>query len=823
MFALAHEFKWVNDWAHEISPGAKMDPTLASKALEQIADYIDTAENPDRSVVASGIASVASGLDPKNRVAIDLLIHSLKKAIGKGAEKAAETIFGTKVERDQQRILNSLEKRDKILPKLSGALERMRAGEYALEDLFERNRDALDLVRLAFPVENVDSRTDISGVLRQVFSKPRNKVYPITFRVVDELMNGLNYRSQERRKNHEFLRKFMTDLERTADFYVRSFDNAIDRSHDSADIEGAEEIRDEQRDSPGPLRDELTPGTRPDMVLPSYDRDEFPDPTGRSEAAVGTREEKEVARNEPREERTESSRSERRTGPLRDDLPLNAPSPEASVDRSESDVDELDESEARAEIPGTRGRRETRPETLRPDLDETARPVMTPPTSRSDSSDVAAPPESGEVPGTAGGASLEEEGTPTGGESSDDESQKDYVRQTALDIINEYVSKYITNSITQIDSYISGLESALKKDLGDLVLYVGYDEDKQKMEVFVKPGFNFSWSLFSKGDKYISRIDRVRLTDRRGKLLQDDEYGFFKEFNEKAVVKAWDDFYGSGMTDAAGNKLTQTLSSLGFDQVKIFKNEILASMGVQDIILPRTEDIKRLGQLFNVKGDAQEGGKITLKHVALGEILGNKPVLKIRGAIEILPPDESDQGDSGEDDTTSKGSSTPRIRPEAPAAGFTPGGAPSDIADSARDTGPDADSASGESGGQDGPVVLTLTSSGNGFKRGRKWTFKGKKGEPVVVKIGRKEGNDLLIQNDKISKNHAQISIENGMIRLQDLGSTNGTGLNGTQVGNDPVAVADGATIQLPSDIKFKVKITRESASEGEPSSGESA
>jgi len=43
------------------------------------------------------------------------------------------------------------------------------------------------------------------------------------------------------------------------------------------------------------------------------------------------------------------------------------------------------------------------------------------------------------------------------------------------------------------------------------------------------------------------------------------------------------------------------------------------------------------------------------------------------------------------------------------------------------------------------------------------------------------------------------------------------------KVGEDPVAVADGDVIQFPSDIKFKVQITRDFASGEEPSSGGSA
>jgi NADPH-dependent 2,4-dienoyl-CoA reductase/sulfur reductase-like enzyme len=51
-----------------------------------------------------------------------------------------------------------------------------------------------------------------------------------------------------------------------------------------------------------------------------------------------------------------------------------------------------------------------------------------------------------------------------------------------------------------------------------------------------------------------------------------------------------------------------------------------------------------------------------------------------------------------------------------------------------------------------------------------------------VITIGRQEGVDLSFQHSSISRRHAEISYANGQYVLRDLGSTNGTFLNGKRV-----------------------------------------
>ena len=64
------------------------------------------------------------------------------------------------------------------------------------------------------------------------------------------------------------------------------------------------------------------------------------------------------------------------------------------------------------------------------------------------------------------------------------------------------------------------------------------------------------------------------------------------------------------------------------------------------------------------------------------------------------------------------------------------------------------------------------------------------------VTIGRSEGNDIVIDDHSISSNHAEIEVDaDGNHQLTDLGSTNGTQVNGERV--ETAALADGDNVIL--------------------------
>src|SRR4051812_22487953 len=53
---------------------------------------------------------------------------------------------------------------------------------------------------------------------------------------------------------------------------------------------------------------------------------------------------------------------------------------------------------------------------------------------------------------------------------------------------------------------------------------------------------------------------------------------------------------------------------------------------------------------------------------------------------------------------------------------------------------------------------------------------------PIPVTIGREEGNILRLNDERVSRFHAKVQVDNGDVILTDLDSTNGTRINGHTV-----------------------------------------
>lgn len=66
-----------------------------------------------------------------------------------------------------------------------------------------------------------------------------------------------------------------------------------------------------------------------------------------------------------------------------------------------------------------------------------------------------------------------------------------------------------------------------------------------------------------------------------------------------------------------------------------------------------------------------------------------------------------------------------------------------------------------------------------------------------IFSIGRIDGNDFIMPDYAISKNHAIIEIKRDAYILKDCGSTNGTLLNGTRLQNKPAAIHDRDVISF--------------------------
>jgi hypothetical protein len=68
---------------------------------------------------------------------------------------------------------------------------------------------------------------------------------------------------------------------------------------------------------------------------------------------------------------------------------------------------------------------------------------------------------------------------------------------------------------------------------------------------------------------------------------------------------------------------------------------------------------------------------------------------------------------------------------------------------------------------------------------------------PGTIRLGRALDNEIVLADDKVSRHHGQISIRLGMLVYTDLGSTNGSYLNGALV--TEIALGPGDVLQIGS------------------------
>src|SRR5512146_1217317 len=72
--------------------------------------------------------------------------------------------------------------------------------------------------------------------------------------------------------------------------------------------------------------------------------------------------------------------------------------------------------------------------------------------------------------------------------------------------------------------------------------------------------------------------------------------------------------------------------------------------------------------------------------------------------------------------------------------------------------------------------------------------------EKVELFIGRDLSNDVVINDPEISRRHSRLFFSNGAYLLEDLGSTNGTSVNGQRLVS-PTALRHGDIITLGERI----------------------
>lgn len=67
----------------------------------------------------------------------------------------------------------------------------------------------------------------------------------------------------------------------------------------------------------------------------------------------------------------------------------------------------------------------------------------------------------------------------------------------------------------------------------------------------------------------------------------------------------------------------------------------------------------------------------------------------------------------------------------------------------------------------------------------------------VVTSIGRRLDNDVVIQDQNVSRRHAEIRYENGHFAIYDLNSTGGTYVNNKRVDRAPLKMGDVVVLAI--------------------------
>jgi len=70
--------------------------------------------------------------------------------------------------------------------------------------------------------------------------------------------------------------------------------------------------------------------------------------------------------------------------------------------------------------------------------------------------------------------------------------------------------------------------------------------------------------------------------------------------------------------------------------------------------------------------------------------------------------------------------------------------------------------------------------------------------------IGRSSDLDMVLVEDMVSRRHAKISSTEAEVYIQDMGSTNGTFVNGERI-KVPVPIAAGDTVRFGNRLTYRV------------------
>ncbi|MDF1739331.1 MAG: FHA domain-containing protein [Verrucomicrobiales bacterium] len=82
--------------------------------------------------------------------------------------------------------------------------------------------------------------------------------------------------------------------------------------------------------------------------------------------------------------------------------------------------------------------------------------------------------------------------------------------------------------------------------------------------------------------------------------------------------------------------------------------------------------------------------------------------------------------------------------------------------------------------------------------------------EPDVIAIGRGPKNSIVLDAETVSVWHCEIRRKRGRFEICDMGSTNGTKLNRQALGEEPMELREGDSLQIGLDVKGKFVALKE-------------
>lgn len=80
--------------------------------------------------------------------------------------------------------------------------------------------------------------------------------------------------------------------------------------------------------------------------------------------------------------------------------------------------------------------------------------------------------------------------------------------------------------------------------------------------------------------------------------------------------------------------------------------------------------------------------------------------------------------------------------------------------------------------------------------------------------IGRDPMSDIIINDPEVSRQHARISETDNGFQIEDLGSTNGTFVDGQRLKSEPVQLVPGQSIGMGSGVRLLYEIVSERSSQ---------